>query len=297
MVRKSFGWLVVGAVVCLMLGGLHVRESRAMHGGERPEKKAILMVAFGTSVPQAQKAFEAIDQRVREAFPGVEVRWAYTSAIIRKKLAARGTVIDSPETALARLMDDGVTQVTVCSLHTIPGAEFHELQANARLFAQMAGGFRRVSVARPLLSSHDDMTRVVRAMLAHVPAERRPQDAVIFMGHGSEHHPADAIYTAMDALFQKADPNAFLATVEGYPTLDHVIPTLKAKKITRAYLIPFMLVAGDHVRNDMAGDAPDSWKSLLQAQGIEAVPILRGTAEIPEVVDVWLDHLRDAFGA
>jgi hypothetical protein len=28
----------------------------------------------------------------------------------------------------------------------------------------------------------------------------------------------------------------------------------------KAYLIPFMSVAGDHAKNDMAGDAPKSWK-------------------------------------
>ncbi|SMC17368.1 anaerobic cobaltochelatase [Desulfacinum hydrothermale DSM 13146] len=297
MLKRLTVVMAVMVMVGLLMGGAGVSKAWAMHGKARHQKQAILMVAFGTSVPQAQKAFQIVDERVKEAFPGVEVRWAYTSGVIRKKLAARGTSIDSPEMALARLMDDGFTQVAVCSLHTIPGEEFHELYGNVRLFAQMAGGFDRVSVARPLLSSYEDMTRGVTALLDQVPADRKPADAVIFMGHGSGHHPADAVYTAMDALFQKADPNAFLATVEGHPTLQDVIPILKARKITRAYLVPLMLVAGDHARNDMAGDEPDSWKSVLKAQGIQAVPVLRGTAEISQVVDVWLDHLRQVLRA
>jgi sirohydrochlorin cobaltochelatase len=55
-----------------------------------------------------------------------------------------------------------------------------------------------------------------------------------------------------------------------------------------------MSVAGDHAKNDMAGDAPDSWRSILTAKGFKVEPVLRGTAEIPEIVDIWLDHLEAA---
>jgi sirohydrochlorin cobaltochelatase len=56
-----------------------------------------------------------------------------------------------------------------------------------------------------------------------------------------------------------------------------------------------MSVAGDHARNDMCGDESDSWKSILKKNGLEVECILRGTAEIPEVVDVWIDHMKNAF--
>jgi len=56
-----------------------------------------------------------------------------------------------------------------------------------------------------------------------------------------------------------------------------------------------MAVAGDHARNDMAGNGPDSWKSLLGKEGFTVEPVLRGTAEIPEIVDLWVDHLKVVF--
>lgn len=288
------GVLVLSVVFC---GGFGVDKAFAKHGADREGKPAILVVAFGTSVPEAQKAYDAIDKRIGEAFPGMERRWAYTSGIIRKKLRSQGTEIHSPETAMAKLMEDGFTHVAVVSLHVIPGAEFHDLYTNARLFTQMSGGFKKVTFAMPLLSSTEDMADVVRAVTAAVPRERRPEEAVVFMGHGSEHHPADAFYTAMDALFQKQDPNMFLATVEGSPGFDDVLPVLESRKIKKAYLIPFMVVAGDHARNDMAGDDADSWKSRLAAKGIAAVPVFRGMGEIPDVVDVWVRHLRSAVEA
>jgi len=267
----------------------------AGHGGKPPMKKAILLAAFGTTVPEAEKALDNIDVMARQEFPEVEIRWAYTSKIIRTKMAKQGRVLDSPETALAKLMDEGYTHVAVLPLHTIPGEEFHELYQNAHLFEQMTGGFQQLLVALPLLSSHQDMVSVAKAMMKHVPADRKADEAVLLMGHGTAHHPSDAIYLAMNQVFQEADSNVFVGTVEGYPTVDDILPKLREKKIKQVYLMPFMAVAGDHARNDMAGEEPDSWKSILEKNGYTCQTVLKGTADYPEVVKVWLDHLRSAY--
>ena len=290
-VKKGYLFLLVW-IACLAVAAT---TCHAGHGEKRTPKKAILMAAFGTTVPEAQKAFDPIHARAKQAFPGVEIRWAYTSNIVRTKLAKQGRVLDSPETALAKLMDEGYTDVAILSLQTIPGEEFHNLVQNARLFAQMAGGFEKVIVARPLLSSHEDMVRVAKAMIKSIPAARKPEDAVLLMGHGSGKHPADAIYGAMNQVFSELDPNIWLATVEGYPSLNDLLPKLREKKSGKTYLLPFMLVAGDHARNDMAGDEPDSWKSVLTKNGHPCEVTLKGTGENPAIVEVWLDHLKEAY--
>ncbi len=254
-----------------------------------------MLVAFGTTVPQAQKVFDGIDAEARKRFPGTEVRWAFTSRIVRAKLARQGQVLQSPESALATLMDDGFTHVAVLSLHTIPGEEFHDLNRNARLFEQMAGGLARVLIARPLLSSRDDMVKVAAAMVRNVPPSRKPEDVVLLMGHGSEKHPADAIYLAMNQVFADAAPGVFVATVDGYPSLDDLLPKLREKKGRKAYLMPFMLVAGDHARNDMAGDNAESWKSVLGKNGFRCEAVMEGMGDYPEIVDVWLDHLKEVY--
>jgi sirohydrochlorin cobaltochelatase len=266
----------------------------AKHGEKPPIKKAILLVAFGTSDQEAAKAFAVVEKRARERFPGVEMRWAYTSRMIRAKLAKQGKPLDSPETAFAKLMDDDYTHVAVLSLHTIPGEEFHELYQNAHLFGQMSGGFQKILVARPLLSSSRDMDTVAAALLKNIPG-RKAEDAVVFMGHGTEHHPSDAIYLAMNQVFQEFDSNAFVAAVEGRNSLENVIPKLKKNKVKKVFIAPLMAVAGEHAKNDMAGDETGTWKSILTEKGFKCEPILKGTAEIPEIVDVWLDHLNSAF--
>jgi len=67
---------------------------------------------------------------------------------------------------------------------------------------------------------------------------------------------------------------------------------LLKSKIKRAYLMPFMSVAGDHAKNDMAGDEDDSWRSILTKAGIKCEVILKGSAEYDEFVNIWVDHLK-----
>ena len=62
--------------------------------------------------------------------------------------------------------------------------------------------------------------------------------------------------------------------------------------IKKAYLLPFMSVAGDHAINDMAGEEEDSWKSMLTDAGIQCEPILKGVAEFDALVDLWIDNLK-----
>ena len=264
------------------------------HGKKSVDKTGILLVAFGTSVPRAQVAFDKIDSKVKETFPGVEVRWAYTSSMIRKKLARKGRYLDSPTTAMAKMMDGGFTHVAVQSLHTIAGYEFNDLKRNVDLFAQMVDGFKKVRLGLPLLADDDDIKQVGAAMSQVVPTQRRIDEAVVWMGHGS-HHPANAFYAALMYRLQTMDKNAFVGCVEGFPEIGHIRDQLISRNIKRVYLMPFMSVAGDHARNDMAGDDEDSWQSILTKAGITCQPVLKGTAEYDVFIDIWIGHLKEAM--
>jgi sirohydrochlorin cobaltochelatase len=259
------------------------------HGHKTPQKVGILLVAFGSSEASAQVSFENIARKTKAAYPDIPVRWAYTSTIIRKKLAKQGKMLDSPEVALAKMLDEDFTHVAVQSLHTIGGDEYHDLRRTVGAF-KMMGGFQRIILGYPLLATQDDMQRAVQAILANIPKERKKAEAVVLMGHGS-HHPSNAFYAALMFQLQLEDPNIFVGNVEGYPEIDLIQELLLKNNIKKAYLMPFMSVAGDHAKNDMAGDEEDSWKSILTKAGIEAVPVLKGTAEFDNFVDIWVDHL------
>jgi sirohydrochlorin cobaltochelatase len=262
-----------------------------MHGQARPKKTGILLVTFGTSYPEARTAFDTIDEKVKALFPETPVRWAYTSSIIRHKLAGQGLYFDSPEMALAKMMDEGFTHVAVQSLHTIAGEEFHDLRRNAGVFGEMAGSFDRIVVGYPLLATDDDIRRVCEAVFSIIPSERKADDAVVLMGHGTP-HPSNAFYAALMFRLQQRDPNIFVGGVEGYPAIEDIRKMLLARKIKKAWLMPFMSVAGDHARNDLAGDEEDSWKTILTRAGLTCEVVLKGTAEYDAFVEIWIDHLK-----
>ncbi len=263
-------------------------------GYAQSQKTGILLVAFGTSVSKAQISYHNIEKKVNAAFPDIPVRWAYTSYIIRKKLAKQGKQIDSVETALAKMMDEEFTHVAVQSLHTLPGEEFHALRRNAAAFGTMVEGFDRILVGNPLLVSEEGLSGVVDALLNIIPKSRQKTEAVVFMGHGSPHS-SNAFYAALMYHLQMKDPNVFIGTVEHFPEIEDIKELLLARKIKVAYLMPFMSVAGDHSINDMAGDDEDSWESILAKAGIKSFPILKGTAEYDEIADIWVDHLKEVM--
>lgn len=282
--------LLIALSVTLMVAG----TAAAAHGPTPSKQVGILLVAFGSSEASARVSFENIDRRVRAAHPDVPVRWAYTSAIIRAKLANQGQVLDSPEVALARMRDEGFTHVAIQSLHTIAGEEFHDLRRTVGAF-QMMGGMQRILLGAPLLATQEDMARAVQAILATLPRERKADEAVVLMGHGTP-HPANAFYAALMFQVQRKDPNVFIGCVEGYPDIHEVQALLTERKIRKVYLMPFMSVAGDHAKNDMTGDEEDSWKSVLTRAGFACEAILKGTAEYDVFVDIWVDHLGGALG-
>lgn len=260
---------------------------------QRPVKKGILLVAFGTTVPEARPALEHLQAQAEKRFPELPIRWAYSSRIVRERLSG-DQAHDSVAMALSRMIDDGFTHVAVQSLHTIPGEEFHALQRTVQAFTAMPKGLARLELGLPLLSSHEDMLACAKAITQTLPDKRRPDEAVVLMGHGT-HHPANIYYPGLQYYLNRLAPLVFVGTVEGAPSLDDVRRELRAAKARTVYLLPFMAVAGDHARNDMAGDEDDSWKSVLRADGLTCVPVLRGTAESTAFTDLWLNHLQDAL--
>jgi sirohydrochlorin cobaltochelatase len=263
------------------------------HGTHKEKKVGILLVAFGSSEASAQVSFENIDRKVKAAWPDVPVYWAYTSRIIRHKLVGQGKTLDSPAVALAHMADQQFTHVAVQSLHTIAGAEYHDLRRVVGAFKSM-GDFESIILGYPLLATQADMEKTVNVLFDMIPADRKKEDVVVFMGHGT-HHPSNAFYAALMFQAQQRDPLVFIGGVEGYPEIGEIRSWLAEKKIKTAWLLPFMSVAGDHAKNDMAGDETDSWKSILSEAGIACHTVMKGTAEYDSFVDIWLSHLEDVL--
>ena len=148
----------------------------------------------------------------------------------------------------------------------------------------------RTTVVRELHTADD-----LRALAACM-ARRFGQPeggALVLLGHGTEHF-ANMVYPAMQTALRLAGGRrAYMGTVEGWPGFDEVLAQLKEDGCGQALLVPFMLVAGDHALNDMAGDGPKSWKSRLEAAGVGVRCRMRGLGALPEVQALYGARLRE----
>ena len=53
--------------------------------------------------------------------------------------------------------------------------------------------------------------------------------------------------------------------------MDSLLRLVGSLKPSRVHLAPFMIVAGDHAHNDLAGDDADSWKSQFEQAGYPVI--------------------------
>lgn len=239
-------------------------------------KKAILAVSFGTSCEEAERScIRPVEDALRRAFPDWEVRRAFTSRMILKKLKNRGIASENEIEALERLRAEGFESIAVAPTHIIPGQEYEVV----------AHGAQGLKVSEPLLAGDEDLVWMAD-LLSKIAAEEGGK--LLLMGHGTE-HAADATY---ERLRQKLPKNVYLACVEGSHTLGEILPELEQMEDRKIALMPLMLVAGDHARNDMAGDEEDSWKSILTAHGFDVRVRMQGLGALEAVQQKFVEKVR-----
>lgn len=253
-------------------------------------KKGILIVSFGTShLDTMEKTITAIESEAAVCFPEYRVYRAFTSGMIIRKLEKEyGIRTDTVREALDRMAGDGIEEVVVQPTHIINGIENDRMREE---LSSSEGMFRKVRIGQPLLSSVDDYKKSIHALMS----ENAPGDdeMLVLMGHGTEHH-ANSAYPTLEYTFHALGYNRVLVgTVENFPELKNVMAKLEISGIRKVKLMPFMLVAGDHAKNDMAGEE-DSWKTSMERAGYEVKPVLKGLGEFPGIRRIFMDHIREA---
>ncbi len=259
-------------------------------------EKAILVVSFGTSYKETrEKTIDAVEKAIANEFPDWEVRRAFTSRMIIKKLKERDEIhIDYINEALQRMADDGIKNVIVLPTHIMNGIEFDDV---ARISASFADRFESLKLSKPLLTNEADYDSVIAALdetyLKRFFGKSDGKTAIVFMGHGSDHF-ANATYSQMQMkFFIMGLDHVYMTTVEGFPDFDDTMTLMNGHKYSKVILIPFMMVAGDHAINDMSGDEEDSLKSKFISAGCKVECVLEGLGEHKSFQDLFVDRVRE----
>ncbi|WP_243547205.1 sirohydrochlorin cobaltochelatase [Pseudodesulfovibrio tunisiensis] len=320
--RSRICALTLFPILAAML--LLAAPATAGHAKAETGRQAIVLTAFGTSYPEALQSILHIRDKVAKANPGTPVKLAFTSNIIRRiwqerrsdeawKKANPGIPEDvlfvrTPLATIADLQDEGYTDIAVQSMHVFAGEEFHDtltMVAGLRSISTLKPQhkpFKCIVVGRPALGmpgvAHpyaEDIAAATKALKGDVAEAGKMGAALVYMGHGNDFF-STGIYAEFQAAMQaEYDYPVFVGCVEGFPGFDEMLKQLKASGNRKVLMKPFMIVAGDHASNDMAGDEDDAWKVMLEKAGFSVKTELRGLGMIDAWADIYVRHLRDAM--
>jgi len=318
--RLNFTTLRLFLLAMILLTGTAVASgSKTTNQGEN----AIVIASFGTTVPSAVQAITNIYQRTKAAFPGTEVRICFTSNIIRsiwrerqaepKEWLDQGIpeeilFVENIISTIGDLREEGYRNIIVQPTHMFYMEQSQDLASYVHGLASIKTTkakwmpFDKLVMGRPALGMpgdrynyHEDLDRAIKTLAGDAKMAKDNDAMLIYMGHGNEHW-STGIYAETQKKMRAAYPDVqtFVGVVEGMPGLEDFLSDLAHSKTKKVILKPFMIVAGDHANNDMAGPEADSWKSILSKEGYEVQAILEGLGSNDAFADIFVDHIKDA---
>lgn len=323
MKRIGIGQFLFIVLMCVCLWPYSYAIAMHSHMRAKKHKKAIVLANFGTTYPSALLDILNIKTAVERAFPDAEVKIAFTSNIIRniwhkrqhdsrflakhKDIPKEILYVKGPLATIADLQDEGYKTIIVQPTHVYSGEEYMDLSSyvhglnSIKTVKPKYMPFKKLILGRPLLGTwgpqhdyHKDLKAMAVALAEDVKEARASGSALVYMGHGNEYFSTGA-YIELQEVMRKMYPSVpiFIGTVEGFPSLDDVVSGLLHWHVKKVILRPLMIVAGDHARNDMAGDDKESWKNVIASHGIHVRPGIHGLGEKKTIADIIVRHIRE----
>ncbi|MDF1555897.1 MAG: sirohydrochlorin cobaltochelatase [Deferrisomatales bacterium] len=273
------------------------------------QNPAVVIAAFGTST-RAQVTYDVFDRQLREAIPDLEIRWAFTSEVIRqrvnKRWAAEGKSqrLFSLQQVLADLEAEGFTKAAVQPLHIFPGEEYEEVVRIASAFPGL-----RVELGETLLQRWESVHEVVAVLARDFLPDTEGCTVVVAHGTPSTHLGSNLTYLGLDRYLERNFSNVYLGAVEGIITRDDALGPARRHPGSKVRFVPLMYVAGDHIMNDILGEEETagelSWKRELEAAGkstdvltvtVDGAPYYRGLGFLSEINDIFIQEITRTLG-
>ncbi len=254
--------------------------SHAQHDDK--SNTAIILVAFGSTATSTITTYEKITNSFKKAFPDNPIFLAYTSEHAIKKASDKGRKLLNVNETVEKLSKDGYTKIVIQSLHIMNGEEYMSIGENI--------SSAKIVIGKPLLSSDSDLQKVSDILLS-ICDKKTP---TLIAAHGNSKFPEiNSTLQKLDTIVESKCTNAVLCTIEGEPGVKPMSKIAgQAKIVDSVKIIPLLLVSGVHVREDLIGKNPSSWKNLL---GVKNVVLTEPMGELPLIHEIYISHCKDAL--
>jgi sirohydrochlorin cobaltochelatase len=253
-------------------------------------KKAIVVASFGCSIKDSrEKYIETIENAAKYTYKEIDFFRVFTSEIIRRKMKREENIdIDNMKSCLQKLKDNNYTHVYVSVTHVIPGFEYEKI---LRAVNEYRNDFEELKVARTFLDGQlgDNEINVIKS---YIKTELQEDEAVILVGHGSEHD-SHKYYKEVIRLLRSDVSNSYIVNIEGKPYIDDIMCELNENKYNKIYLYPLLIVSGDHALNDIGSDDEDSIKTKLTENGFNVNMFFTGLGENKNAINLFVDRLKE----
>lgn len=241
----------------------------------------ILLVPFGARSPKARSIYDRFEGCVRERHPDRLLLRAYTATSLVQHLRDAGEPAQTLPEACTRLHKLGHHRAIAFSLHLVPGEKHRAIQGCSGVHLQ---------ATEPLLSDPGSIAGVARDLLDDVPQDR----PVLVVAHGHATQPRHhAHLEALKRRLGDARPDILLRRLEG-PEDESAWQRFVRRARTQGsvHIVPFLLVPGEHLNEDILGDHPESLQRRLDLSDVTCGPTL---GERPWVQERFLDRLASAL--
>ena len=245
-------------------------------------RKAIILASFGSADDSIrEKIFDKFLAEIKNFLPTFEVRPAFTSNFMIKKLATRGISIATPAEEISKLRAENFRRIILLPTHLTPGEEFYN-----KIKICAAGDAEII----PPLFSEDCATPFDKKIFATILDcfKKFDDEDLVLIGHGSPHR-HNPVYENLQRL---AGDKIHIGVIEesDTPNFSDVVKRLKVSRAEKISLAPLLFNGGVHVEKDIAGEK-NSWLTRLAAQGYKVRVIRDGLGSFEKFRALYLEEL------
>lgn len=277
--------------------------------------KAVVLVSFGTAEEKIfARTINALAKEISVELPQFELRLAYTSNFIIKKLLKRGVKVLTVDEQISKLRGEGFGEIILLPTHFTAGEEFDN---KIKICAA-----DDVKVLTPLFSLQCDTDfdkKILTAVLKCFPVQG---EDLILIGHGSPHR-HNPVYESLQRLAGEkvliggnvtlhptsmllsnrqvknvADTKILIGVIEetDTPNFSDVVERLKNCQAKKILLAPMLFNGGVHLAEDIAGEK-NSWRSRLTELGYKVRVSTDGLGSFEKFRALYVEKLSAALKA
>ena len=244
--------------------------------------KSIVVVSFGSMDAEVRAStIDSLAHEISVTYPTYEIRQAYTSNFIVKKLFRHGVLVQTVSEQIANLRAEGYEEIVLLPTHFTAGEEFQN-----KIKPQVADD---VKILPPLLSPKCDTDFDKKVLATAINCFAPADEDLVLVGHGSPnvHNPT---YENFQRLIDERYKNIHVGVIEekDTPNFEDVVKRLQKRHAEKILLAPLLFTGGLHVGKDIKV----SWQTRLSTLGYKVKFFSEGLGTFRSFRQLYIDKLE-----